>query len=64
SIIYANSYLSYSLELSKSELTLKRKFLENEKEKKFNELSIAESNLENFQKQNGIVDVQQNVSEL
>ncbi|MBE2254566.1 MAG: hypothetical protein IAE65_00070 [Ignavibacteria bacterium] len=34
SIIYANSYLSYSLELSKSELTLKRKFLENEKEKK------------------------------
>ncbi|MBE2254565.1 MAG: polysaccharide biosynthesis tyrosine autokinase [Ignavibacteria bacterium] len=34
------------------------------KKKKFNELSIAESNLENFQKQNGIVDVQQNVSEL
>ncbi|MBE2255793.1 MAG: polysaccharide biosynthesis tyrosine autokinase [Ignavibacteria bacterium] len=64
SIIYANSYLSYSLELSKSELTLKRKFLETEKEKKFNELSVAESNLENFQKQNGIVDVQQNVSEL
>lgn len=64
SIIYANSYLNYSLDLSKSELTLKRKFLEDEKLKKFNDLSISESNLENFQKLNGIVDVNQNVSEL
>ncbi|HEX2787473.1 MAG TPA: polysaccharide biosynthesis tyrosine autokinase [Ignavibacteria bacterium] len=51
---YAEFYKNYSKEISRQDITGVKNFLEQEKEKKFNELNIAESNLENFQERNGI----------
>lgn len=62
--VYANAFLKYNLELSRAELTAKRKLLEDEKINKLDELNISESNLEEFQKKSGIVEVGSEVNKL
>lgn len=61
---YAQAYLQYNLENSRKELIKKRELFEEEKNKKFQELEIAEKNLENFQQQTGILNVEASTSRL
>ncbi|MBS1495132.1 MAG: polysaccharide biosynthesis tyrosine autokinase [Bacteroidetes bacterium] len=60
----ANSYIQYNLDMSRAQLTSIRKLLEEEKKKKFDELSLAEGNLEDYEKRTGIVSMEQNVTNL
>ncbi len=50
---YADVYLMYNIELSRQDITNVKKFIVDEKEKKFKELNDAESSIENFQKRTG-----------
>lgn len=50
---YADVYLKYNVELSRQDITNVKKFIVDEKEKKFKELNDAESSIENFQKRTG-----------
>lgn len=53
--LYAQVYQRFSLELSRIELTTLTKYLNEEREKKFKDLSGAELELENYQKQGGLI---------
>ena len=53
--LYAKVYQNFSLELSREELTTLTKYLKEEKEKKFSDLSGAEGDLENYQRSGGLI---------
>jgi len=53
--IYANVFVEYSKEINKEDLINVKKFLEVEKEKKYNDLGKSEKDLENFQIHSGFV---------
>jgi capsular exopolysaccharide synthesis family protein len=61
---YAEAYLQYNLDNSRKELIAKRKLFEKEKNTKYQELEVAEDNLENFQQQTGILSVESSTSRL
>lgn len=61
---YAQAFLKYNLEMSRAELITKRKLFEEEKNRKYQELEIAEENLENFQQQTGILSVEASITRL
>lgn len=52
--LYANSYKLLNLELSRNQLTVVKKFLEDQRNDKLNELNVAEEDLRRFQQQGGI----------
>ena len=61
---YASVYVSYSKELSRQDITNVKEYLENEKEKKFNELNVSEAKLEDFQKRTGLIVLDAQANEL
>lgn len=61
---YAEAYLQYNLDNSRKELITKRKLFEDEKNKKYQELEIAERNLENFQQETGILSIEASTTRL
>ena len=52
---YADVYLKYNVEISRQDITNVKKFIVDEKEKKFKELNDAESSIEDFQKKTGYI---------
>lgn len=60
----ANAYIKYNLDMSRAQLTSIRKLLEDEKKKKFDELSLAEASLEDYEKKTGIISMEENVKNL
>lgn len=52
---YADVYLKYNVEISRQDITNVKKFIVDEKEKKFKELNDAESSIEEFQKRTGYI---------
>lgn len=50
---YADIYLKYNIELSRQDITNVKKFIVDEREKKFKELNDAEASIEEFQKRTG-----------
>jgi tyrosine-protein kinase Etk/Wzc len=54
-LAYTDAYVNYLKELSRQDITEVKQFLAAEKEKKFNELNIAEAKLEDFQKRTGLL---------
>jgi tyrosine-protein kinase Etk/Wzc len=52
---YADVYIHYNIELSRQDITNVKKFIIDEREKKFKELNDAESSIEEFQKRTGYV---------
>lgn len=50
---YADIYLRYNIELSRQDITNVKKFIVDEREKKFKELNDAEASIEDFQKRTG-----------
>lgn len=60
----ANAYIRYNLDMSRAQLTSVRKLLEDEKKKKFDELSLAEASLEDYEKRTGIISMEENVKNL
>jgi capsular exopolysaccharide synthesis family protein len=60
----ANAYIKYNLDMSRAQLTSVRKLLEDEKKKKFDELSLAEASLEDYEKKTGIISMEENVKNL
>lgn len=53
--LYATVYQSFSLELSREELTTLTRYLNEEKENKFKDLAKAELDLEDYQKNGGLI---------
>lgn len=60
----ANAYIKYNLDMSRAQLTSIRKLLEEEKKKKFEELSVAEASLEDYERKTGIISMEENVKSL
>jgi tyrosine-protein kinase Etk/Wzc len=60
----ANAYIEYNLDISRAQLTSIRKLLEDEKKKKFEDLSLAEAGLEDYEKRTGIINIEENVKNL
>ncbi len=54
-LTYTTAYVNYLKDLSRQDITAIKQFLSAEKEKKFNELNIAEAKLEDFQKRTGLL---------
>ncbi|MDQ3019414.1 MAG: polysaccharide biosynthesis tyrosine autokinase [Bacteroidota bacterium] len=54
---YADVYLKYNIELSRLDISNVKKFIVDEKEKKFKELNDAETSIENFQKNTGYISI-------
>lgn len=52
---YSEVYVNYSRELNRQDITNVKKFLENEREKKLNDLNNAEFSLQDFQKKVGFI---------
>jgi capsular exopolysaccharide synthesis family protein len=52
---YSEVYVNYSRELNRQDITNVKKFLENEREKKLNDLTNAESSLQDYQKRVGFI---------
>ena len=50
---YADVYIQYNIELSRQDITNVKKFIVDEREKKFKELTDAEASIEEFQKRTG-----------
>jgi capsular exopolysaccharide synthesis family protein len=50
---YADVYILYNIELSRQDITNVKKFIVDEREKKFKELNDAEASIEDFQKRTG-----------
>lgn len=61
---YAQVYLEYNLELSREDIQNVKNYLESEKEKKLNELNLAESSLEDFQTRTGLVRLDEQAANL
>lgn len=53
--LYATVYQSFSLELSREELTTLTRYLKEEKENKFKDLTKSELDLEDYQKKGGLI---------
>lgn len=53
--LYSRVYQNFSLDLSREELTTLTRYLQEEKENKFKELVRAEGDLEEYQKQGGLI---------
>ncbi|MEO6693744.1 MAG: polysaccharide biosynthesis tyrosine autokinase [Ignavibacteria bacterium] len=53
--LYAVVYQSFSLELSREELTTLTRYLQEEKENKFKDLAISEGELEDYQQNGGLI---------
>ncbi len=53
--LYSKVYQNFSLDLSREELTNLTRYLQEEKENKFKELTKAESDLEDYQKNGGLI---------
>lgn len=62
--VYAIAYLQYSIDYSKREVTTIRKFLEDEKQKRANELAISEVALQDYQQRGGIMFLNEQASGL
>lgn len=62
--LYANSYKLLNLELSRNQLTVVKKFLQDQRNEKLNELNIAEEDLRRFQQQGGIFALDEQASAL
>jgi tyrosine-protein kinase Etk/Wzc len=54
-LAYTDTYVNYLKDLSRQDITAVKQFLAAEKEKKFNELDVAEAKLEDFQKRTGLL---------
>ncbi|MEO8211140.1 MAG: polysaccharide biosynthesis tyrosine autokinase, partial [bacterium] len=54
---YADVYLKYNVELSRLDISNVKKFIVDEKEKKFKELNDAETSIQNFQKNTGYISI-------
>lgn len=52
---YAYAYLKYNVELSRMDISNVKKFIVDEKERRFKELSDAEASIQNFQKNTGYI---------
>ncbi len=52
---YADVFLKYNVELNRQDITNVKKFIVDEREKKFKELNDAESSIEDFQKRTGYI---------
>lgn len=52
---YADEYLIYNVELSRQDITNVKKFIVDEKEKKYKELNDAQTLIEDFQKRTGYI---------
>ncbi len=52
---YADVYIKYNIELSRLDISNVKKFIVDEKEKKFKELNDAEVSIEDFQKKTGYI---------
>ncbi|MBS1517228.1 MAG: polysaccharide biosynthesis tyrosine autokinase [Bacteroidetes bacterium] len=52
---YADVYLRYNVDLSRQDITNVKKFIVDEREKKFKELNDAETSIQNFQKRTGYI---------
>ncbi|MBK6877008.1 MAG: polysaccharide biosynthesis tyrosine autokinase [Ignavibacteria bacterium] len=52
---YADVYILYNIELSRQDITNVKKFIVDEREKKFKELNDAEASIEEFQKRTGYI---------
>jgi len=52
---YADVYIKYNVELSRQDITNVKKFIVDEKEKKFKELNDAESSIKDFQTRTGYI---------
>lgn len=61
---YADVYLKYNVELSRQDITNVKKFIVDEKERKFKELNDAETSIENFQKRTGYMSLDSRISGL
>ncbi len=61
---YANVYLKYNVEMSRQDITNVKKFIVDEKERKFKELNDAETSIENFQKRTGYMSLDSKISGL
>ncbi|MCE1165389.1 MAG: polysaccharide biosynthesis tyrosine autokinase [Bacteroidetes bacterium] len=53
--VYSNIFVEYSKEINKEDLTNVKKFLESEKDKKYNDLEKSESAIGEFQQKSGYV---------
>ncbi len=53
--LYANSYRTYNLEINRDQLTYVRKFLDQQRNEKRNQLQLAEDTLRAFQEKGGII---------
>ncbi|HRI83896.1 MAG TPA: polysaccharide biosynthesis tyrosine autokinase [Ignavibacteria bacterium] len=61
---YADVYLKYNVDLSRQDITNVKKFIVDEREKKFKELNDAENSIENFQKKTGYISLSTQTSAL
>ncbi|MBV6478518.1 MAG: hypothetical protein HGGPFJEG_01273 [Ignavibacteria bacterium] len=52
---YADAYIQHNIEVSREDITNVKKFIVDEREKKFKELNDAESRIEDFQKRTGYI---------
>lgn len=53
--VYAETYLKYSVEYARRELTTMKDFLEEEKSKKINDLNTSEASLQDYQQKGGVI---------
>lgn len=61
---YAHVFVEYSMEMERLDVTTLKNYLASEKERKFAELSSAESNLEGFQKKTGLISLESQVGNI
>lgn len=61
---YADVYLKYNVDLSRQDITNVKKFIVDEREKKFKELNDAENSIQNFQKKTGYISLTTQTSAL
>jgi len=61
---YADIYLKYNVDLSRQDITNVKKFIVDEKEKKFKELNDAESSIQDFQTRTGVISLSSHTGSL
>lgn len=61
---YAHVFVEYSIEMERFDVTSVKNYLANEKERKFDELNVAESNLEKFQQKTGLISLESQVRDI
>jgi len=53
--VYANAYLRYNIEYSRREVSALKQFLEEEKKQRFEDLNRAETDIQTYQQQGGVM---------